>query len=144
MKYSSFTMKCGKFLISKFVHTDTLSHEDAKFYIRPSDQVASLWELGKCQSGLHNSVPLRDLKNFRSLDAGSYTTFIWLEGHFRLIYFEEMMKIEPILIHSSQILVYFDGRKMVNMGYSCFYWEDMHFVDSPPHHCTINSNQSSV
>ena len=65
-------------------------------------------------------------------------SFIWLEGHLRPIYFEEVTKIEPVLIYSGQfwyILMALRWSRLV----SRVFIEDMHFFDFPPHHCTINS-----
>jgi len=68
-------------------------------------------------------------------------SLIWLEGHFRRIYCEEIMKIEPVLIHWSQFWCISMALWWSTLVSRVFI-EDMHLVDSPPHHRTINSTQN--
>jgi len=54
-------------------------------------------------------------KNFFSSLLNAPNSFIWLEGHFRSIYLEEITNIGQVDIFES-ILVYFDDPMMVNIG----------------------------
>jgi len=70
-------------------------------------------------------------------------SFIWLEGHLRPIYLKQMTKIEPVLIYLSQFW-YISVTLWWSTLVSHAFIEDMHLVDSPPHHCTTNSTQRLV
>jgi len=83
------------------------------------------------------------VQKFFSILLNTPNPFIWLEGHFRPIFLEGITKIEPVLIHSSQFW-YISMALWWSTLVSHVFIEDMHLVDSPPHHCTTNSTQISV
>jgi len=66
----------------------------------------------------------------------SPNSFIWLERHFRPIYFEEITKIELGLLYSRQFWYILMALRWATLVSRVFI-EDMHLGYSRPHHCTI-------